>query len=159
MLTFHDWLYTWLNIFLLITRISPILLVGCSKVLIHLSKQYTLFSVYYFYLSRLILKGLDSGHRLLSSSSSLQTRVISFTTSHPVRSQQTLFYFQSLCLYKVKNAAGIWTCDLCNVTATREITLNSHLQGRKHRAKFVTSMKQSLFELETLSKVSSYFSW
>ncbi|XP_017224851.2 uncharacterized protein LOC108201075 [Daucus carota subsp. sativus] len=35
----------------------------------------------------------------------------------------------------VQNVQREWTCAVCQVTTTSEATLNSHLQGRKHKIK------------------------
>ncbi|XP_047980658.1 uncharacterized protein LOC125222204 isoform X3 [Salvia hispanica] len=47
-----------------------------------------------------------------------------------------------------------WTCDLCNVTAPCEITLNGHLQGRKHKAKLETIRKESLVDAKDTGSFS-----
>ncbi|XP_042005105.1 uncharacterized protein LOC121753888 isoform X3 [Salvia splendens] len=48
----------------------------------------------------------------------------------------------------LKKSCQEWTCDLCKVTTPCEITLNGHLQGRKHKAKLETILKESLLDAE-----------
>ncbi|XP_057787980.1 uncharacterized protein LOC131005173 isoform X4 [Salvia miltiorrhiza] len=46
----------------------------------------------------------------------------------------------------LKKAQPEWTCDLCKVTTMSEITLSGHLQGRRHKAKLDTILKESLLD-------------
>ncbi|XP_058747531.1 uncharacterized protein LOC131620438 [Vicia villosa] len=44
-----------------------------------------------------------------------------------------------------------WNCALCSVTTSNEITLNSHLSGRKHRAAIKTFIAKKLPTLQKLN--------
>ncbi|XP_058758127.1 uncharacterized protein LOC131631354 [Vicia villosa] len=50
-----------------------------------------------------------------------------------------------------------WTCALCSVTTTSEITLNSHLSGRRHRAaaEALTAKKQPFIQKQKDSEVTN----
>ncbi|KAL1534401.1 hypothetical protein AAHA92_30583 [Salvia divinorum] len=54
----------------------------------------------------------------------------------------------------LKKSCQEWTCDLCKVTTQCEITLNGHLQGRKHKAKHETIRKESLVDAKDTGSFS-----
>lgn len=47
-----------------------------------------------------------------------------------------------------KEAQKEWNCALCSVTTSNEITLNSYLSGRKHRAAIKTFIAKKLPTLQ-----------